>query len=87
MQNNIWYPFLSDGRSRALESGESKTRAGAGAPNRFFSKWLETLDVHCEGRCENPLRDKRKTQYHGELLLQFVFGDGSLGRLALADST
>ena len=71
------------GRMRTLESGETRTRMGAGHPNRFATIWLEQLDMLCGGVCENPQRQKSVTKQHAEDLYSLIFEERSLARLAL----
>ena len=74
------------GKHRSLDSGQTNTRAGPGAPNRFFSGWLEALDSRCEGQCKNASRDKALGRTHASLLYELVFLSSSTADLALEDA-
>ena len=71
------------GVSRSLDAGETRTRAGRGAPQRFFSGWLEALDSQCNGQCTNAQRNKGLTANHANILYRIFFGSSE--RLALMD--
>ena len=74
------------GKHRSLASGQTNTRAGPGAPHRFFSGCLEALDLGCEVQCENALRDKALGRTHASLLYELVVLKSSSADLALEDA-
>ena len=71
------------GGSRSLESGETATRAAAGYPIRFASKWLEALSA--DGGLTNPERSKTLSKANAHRLFEFCFACRTSAPLSVMD--
>ena len=88
LRQHIFATFTTGGifTGAHIFSGQTNTQAGPGAPHRVFSRWLEALDLRCEGQCENALRDKALGRTHASHLYVLIFRSSSSADLALEDA-
>ena len=58
--------------ARTVHAGETRTRSGAGTPNRWCSRWLETIAFSEDG-WPNPQKNKRFSEQKANFLfLHFI---------------